>query len=378
MTRRNKQRRSGKILVLSAFLMVGMMSMLAFSIDVGYLYVARDQLQRSADSPALAATWELIDESGLYGNTNVTAMENNARTKADEYAALNSVLNAAPLLANDDVEIGYMSDPSDPNCQMDLNSTEQPNAVRVRIRRSAQQNGTVPLFFARVLGFEQTSTEASATAALLNNINGFRIPPGNRNVEFLPFALDEGSANQLLANQGQDLWTYDDDTGAITAGPDGIAEVNLYPQGTGAPGNRGTVDVGSNNNSTADLSRQILNGISPSDLAFHGGRLEFDANGKIYLNGDTGISAGIKDELAAIKGLPRVIPVFSTVTGNGNNAHYTIVNLVGVRVVDVKLNGSMSSKRVMVQKANVLVHGAIASGNSGTSHHVYSPVWLVR
>ena len=44
------------------------------------------------------------------------------------------------------------------------------------------------------------------------------------------------------------------------------------------------------------------------------------AGGKLYLNGDTGISAGVKDELASIKGQPRIIPIFSTVSGNGNNA----------------------------------------------------------
>jgi hypothetical protein len=38
----------------------------------------------------------------------------------------------------------------------------------------------------------------------------------------------------------------------------------------------------------------------------------------------------------------------------------------------------MSSKRVTIQPANVMVKGAIAADNSGTSQFVYSPVWLVR
>ncbi len=94
----------------------------------------------------------------------------------------------------------------------------------------------------------------------------------------------------------------------------------MFPQGTGSPGNRGTVDIGSSNNSTADIARQIVHGISPSDFAQLGGKLEFDDSGKLYLNGDTGISAGVKDELASIMGQPRIIPIFSTVSGNGNNA----------------------------------------------------------
>ena len=35
--RRGRRKRRGNILVLSAFLMIGMLAMLAFAIDVGYL-----------------------------------------------------------------------------------------------------------------------------------------------------------------------------------------------------------------------------------------------------------------------------------------------------------------------------------------------------
>ena len=48
-------RRSGNILVLTAFMMVAVMAMVAFALDVGYLKVVRTQLQRSAESAALAA-----------------------------------------------------------------------------------------------------------------------------------------------------------------------------------------------------------------------------------------------------------------------------------------------------------------------------------
>ena len=73
-----------------------------------------------------------------------------------------------------------------------------------------------------------------------------------------------------------------------------------------------------------------------------------------------------------------IIPVFSSVTGPGNNAQYTIVEFVGVRLLEVKLTGSMSSKKVIIQPANVYSRGAIPGGNSGTSQFVYSPVTLVR
>jgi hypothetical protein len=158
-------------------------------------------------------------------------------------------------------------------------------------------------------------------------------------------------------------------------------EVNLFPQGTGSPGNRGTVDIGGSNNSTSDIARQILHGISSSDFASltaSGRTLEFDACGKLYLNGDTGISAGVKDELAAIIGKPRVIPIFESVTGNGNNAEYKIVRWQGIRIMAVKLTGSMSQKHVTIQVAPVVVNGIVPSPTAGVSAYVYSPVVLVR
>jgi hypothetical protein len=176
----------------------------------------------------------------------------------------------------------------------------------------------------------------------VTGFNGFRTPADGSNVEILPFALDQDTWNGLC-DHGSDVYRYDPDTKTVSAGSDGIKEVNLFPQGTGSPGNRGTVDIGSSNNSTADIARQILNGVTPADLAYHGGSLTFDANHELHLNGDTGISAGVKDELASIIGKPRLIPIFTTVFGPGNNADYTIVKFVGVRITGVKLTGSLAT-----------------------------------
>src|SRR4029079_6696526 len=162
-------------------------------------------------------------------------------------------------------------------------------------------------------------------------------------------------------------------TKTISAGADGVKEVNLFPQGTGSPGNRGTVDIGSSNNSTADIARQIVYGISASDLAYLGGSIQFNSSGVLHLNGDTGISAGVKDELASIIGQPRLIPIFSSVVGPGNNADYTIVKFVGVRVLDVKLTGSMSTKHVTIQPCNVVIKGGIYGSHTHTTQSASPP-----
>lgn len=163
------------------------------------------------------------------------------------------------------------------------------------------------------------------------------------------------------------------------AGADGHFEANLYPQGTGSPGNRGTVDIGGEDNSTNDLSRQVLHGVSRQDLLDLGKPLEFDSAGELILNGDTGISAGIKDELATLVGQVRIIPIYSHVFGNGNNASFTIVRWEGVRILDVKLTGKKETKRVIVQPQKVLARNArVDHTGSSVSTHVFTPVILVE
>ena len=376
-TRRLRRKRKGNILVFSAVLMVLIMAMLALSVDLGYLYVAREQLQRSADAAALAAAWDLVDGDALSGDGSVYTLESSARSTAAQYVSLNRVLNQTPGLANEDVAFGYLSDPSDPTSSLDQSGLNTPNTVWVRVRRTSAQNGEIPFFMAKVLGFDSTSAQAEATAALVNSFQGFRAP-SNGNLELLPFAIDADTWDNMLAGSGSDSWRWDASTGTVVTGSDGILEVNLYPQGTGSPGNRGTVDIGSSNNSTADIARQIIDGISDSDLEYHNGSLELDDHGELFLNGDTGISAGIKDELASIKGKTRIIPVFEEVHGPGNNAEYTITRFVGIRIMEVKLTGSQSSKKVIVQPANIIARGGIPAETSGRSDFVYSPVWLVR
>ena len=85
---------------------------------------------------------------------------------------------------------------------------------------------------------------------------------------------------------------------------------------------------------------------------------------------------GLESALASITGQTRIIPVYRSVSGSGDNAVYEIVKFVGVRIMSVNLSGG--DKAVYVQPALVTVRGAIASNQPGTSEYVYSPVVLVR
>ncbi len=372
--------RRGSVLLLSVLLLVGMVSLMAFAVDLGYLYTARAELQRSADAAALAATWQLYEDAAraVDGVTPAEAVAH-ARSEAMETAFRNPVARVAPVLGTADISVDFLAPVTSGGTEAMSNPASGYNSVLVRVQRKAGANGAVPLFFGRLLGVESLGMEATARALFWSNLRGFHAPASGGNLELLPIALDRDSwLSQIEAAAGADNYTWDPVNSVVLSGGDGIPEVNLYPQGTGSAGNRGTVDIGHGGNSTADLQRQVLHGINANDLALHGGSLELNAQGQLLLNGDTGISAAIKDELTQIRGQPRVIPLFDSVSGNGNNGNYTVVGFAGVRILNVRLTGPMRSKEVVIQPAPLMIRGGIPGGGPPTTRFVYSPVVLVE
>jgi len=376
---------------MTAISIVMLLGMASLTVDVGMMYRARAEAQASADAAAMAGAWQLLDEDRLKGNAEMTTEIYAARLTAAQIASRNVIINTSPSLSinfsnntDGDIMIGYLSDP-DNNASETL-STANPdlfNTVRVRVRRDAAHGSPIDLFFAGVFGRLNADISAEAYASFKDGVVGYKVDDNTGNAELLPLALKVDAWNDLLAGAftSGDNWTYDAATGAVSPGPDGINELNIYPGG-GAnqlpSGNFGTVDIGSSSNSTADLSRQIRYGVSADDLDYFGGELMLGSDGTLQLSGDTGLSAALKEDLVAIKGMPRAIPLFSSVTGPGNNSMFTVVGFAGINIMEVKLTGSMNSKKVIIQPAYVVDDAALTGPGSGSSYFVYAPVHLVR
>lgn len=375
--------RRGFVLVLTAVLIVVIFAMLAFSVDMASLALTKTQLQIAADAAALGSCQEL--PAGL-----------GRQPELDQHDLTELARDAAVFVAGQNRNGGMSGTYVDPfqdvrfgqtvwNSPLNRWETEWDvppfNTVRVQTRRSSKGSEfgdrQIDLAFAPVIGINQTSLQTTATAALLPGV-GIYLPVGSsETVHMLPFALDLPSWEALMDGVGQDEFSYDPVTGNVSSGPDGILEVDLYPYGIGSlpPGNRGTVDLGAPNNSTADLKRQILHGLNAYDLSFFGGEIRTD-NGPIQLNGDTGISAGMKGELEQIKGRPRLIPLFTHVSGPGNNAMYTVPKFVGIRIMYVQLTGN--NKRVIVQPAPFVSKHVIRGGTTIEPDSYFSPPRLIN
>lgn len=366
--------RKGSALVFSVFLVAGLLIVSAVAVDFGHINVSRSEIKRTADAAAMSACWELFD--GVVAQQPAATVETQITGSASHIAANNLVSSRAPTINQEsDVEIGYY-DLAQPGV-LDQSNAEKFNAVRVHVRQTADNQSAIPLFFGTVTGRHNQSLQAHSTAALFKRISGFYTPTeAGETLDILPIALDLETWEKVVAKETDDDYCLVN--GAVSNGSDGYHECSLYPTGTGSPGNRGTVDIGGANNSTSDLRRQILYGISPQDMADLGKPLEFDNNGELTLNGDTGISAGIKAQLAEIIGQPRMIPIFTSVQGNGNNATYTIVRFEGIRILKVKLTGPMNKKHVVIQPCPMVArYSRYESSGITESEFLYTPVMLV-
>src|ERR687883_686916 len=86
-------RRASAIVPLTALLATVLVGMVAFSVDVGYIAVARNELQNAADSAALAGAARLTGLEANVGGVAGTAYyagDNQARREARRFAGLNS------------------------------------------------------------------------------------------------------------------------------------------------------------------------------------------------------------------------------------------------------------------------------------------------
>ncbi len=330
--RRNPMRsreRRGAILILVALLALPLMGMVAFAVDYGYLLKVRCDLQRSADCTALAGVQTLTpDPSGYQDLAAVRAV-------IRDYAARN--LDTSFNVLDSDIQIGRY-DPATIYANVTLLNTGIYDTVRVTLRRDSQANSPVSLFFSRVIGMSSADVVATGTAALQK---GRYLPPG---ANVLPFAVPRLEWDST--NTG-DTWTIYGD---------GKIEDS---SGNTVPGNWGTLDIGSQNNSTSDLGDQIVNGLNQShlDALLTDGRIpsdsHIDAQSPTWLQADPGISAGLRAYVEQVHGENRIIPLYEQVTGEGgNNLEFQITGWGVVKVIDSNWQG-MPNTYINVQKSYI-------------------------
>jgi hypothetical protein len=128
----------GMAFVLLAISMVAVVSAAAIAIDIGLLVTARTESQRAAEAAALAgAGWLIAAPTDDVG----------ARTRAKEYAWLNTVRGDSVVVLDEDIDVI-------------LDSAK----VRVRVNNVRDRGTAIGTFFARVFGVRSVNVRTLAAA----------------------------------------------------------------------------------------------------------------------------------------------------------------------------------------------------------------------
>jgi hypothetical protein len=365
----------GSQIIMTAMLLPVVFGTMALTVDTGVKAVALGQLRTVADAASLAGAMALASDNRLnQGLSSLSTEMSSARSYAIAAGTANRVLAKNAVIfdnpsnaANGQVRIGFLSptDTTSPSVDSSVAQT-QFNSVQVTAKLDATHGGLVPAYFSKIWGNSGSAASVTGIATIQNyDVVGFR--PGSsssgQGPNLLPITLDKTTYQAMMAGTTTDQYTYcppgfggAGSYGTVIAGADGITESQLYPVATGNPGNWGTVQIGVSNNSTSTLGAQIRYGITPAQLAtFPNGQITLDQTDTstnpptpyTIFNGNPGISAGIKDDLASIIGRPSYIPIYDQTDGNGSNAWFRIITFATVRVLSVNFQGN--PKYVIIQ-----------------------------
>lgn len=153
------RRRRGTTLVLSALLMIVFMAFLAFSIDVGYMCLARAQLGRAVDAAALAGASALVDgQDAAEAQAVEYLVRNPVGTNAIiAEADLPELKNEFLLRYGDHMQVSAGT--WDPTTRTLNTAASTPSALKVSIAYP-----DLPFFFARALGYDTFTVQQEAVA----------------------------------------------------------------------------------------------------------------------------------------------------------------------------------------------------------------------
>jgi hypothetical protein len=169
-------------------------------------------------------------------------------------------------------------------------------------------------------------------------------------------------------------------TGTVKSGADGVPEFNDAYGSSTSPGNFGLIDIGPDANDTPTFRTWIDSGPSSSDIQDLLTRNLLPATplAPKQWKGGPGLKSTLVSNMAGAIGQPRMVPLFSSVSGNGSNTYYTIVGFAAVTIVEASGNGSNIS--VTLQPAMVIDPTAVFTPTTRSStvppQFVYSPYHL--
>lgn len=286
----------GASAVIVALLMVALLGFAAITIDVGKLYWEKAQLQNGADTAAIsianACATNVLDTACA---SPVTTAQNLANSSANDG---NSAVDSAVA-----------------------NTLTGTVTVTTAASETGASAGSVSLWFARILGFNESAVNAKAIATWGSPTGG----PGLFPLSFSECALHE-FVQQNLTTSGAGWLKYKDDS--PTCG-------SIYHAANIVPGGWGFLDPTQDDASTQDCALDITIG------QYYDG-----SSGNSIPNPKAQCKAVLSEWAAEIAAAPSgqkyttaYFPVFSKAEGNGGGT-YLIEGIAAFRISAWKFSGN--------------------------------------
>lgn len=344
--------KKGVTAVMVAVMMVMLFGLGALAIDLGHLYIVRNELQDAADAAALAGA-AMLYSTGSSGPDWAAAEQEAVR-------AVKFIRSDGIAIADCDVVSGYWNlahTPEGMQSQSITPGSMDAAAVRVKVTRSGGQNGgAVQNWLASMLGAATSNVSAAATA--VSESTGSVSPGG-----IFPVAISKESAD--LQN-------------AYNNAANTIKIASVYKAKSSIAGQWTSLNTDANDSATIN------------DLIANGNPTALGAGDNIW------IEPGVKNDIysSVPTGTDVLLPVVDAVLSDSTHSEVPIYGFIGFHITQAVAPGIDSGTSSGTQKSDKSKDGgksddryiegyftqyyARKGGAAGPTYGVYSPPKLVQ
>jgi hypothetical protein len=367
---------ASSLLLVSLVLTLGL---LGLAVELSLVQHVQLQLQDAADAAALAGAPELFDRSVLYPGQkpDIKADIEKAFATARKWAAENVAagdlvrLGDSRAFADEDLTAGWLAEPLNRREPMiEWPQTKQVNTLRVHAERSHRRGNPVRMIMARMAGLGSADVEGEAWATIDQRVYGFR-PQMDGVIPVIPVSVPAygesvgwfDQATQPALAGTTDRFSWDEHTGTVKEGPDGIPEIEVTFQidSQEASVSPSTIllwigDAPAANEHRA--LRQCRDGITQTDLVDYNEQLALDKELSLWVPGTSEMSAELVECLKNLTGDVRVWPLFNSIDDQSDPLRCQLTNFGAGGIVDVRAD-DQGLIQVRVQPTVMVVSTAL-------------------
>jgi hypothetical protein len=323
----------------------------ALALDRLWLDSAKTELEAAVEAAALRGGQLLASDDLLRVDADADAQLERARQEAGRIAGENLIAGKPvelDLTPEGDIRFGRLVRRERTGENVFIETTDRPNSVVVRGLHSRSRNNPVATFLNSVRDNEGADVSALSEASVDNRVVGFQ-PLSGVPVPAMPLAIlreakdgdtRESWMSQIEDRQGSDQYGFDERTGQITEGPDGIPEIRLRSairRGDPEKANVHLFDV-SGTATIDDLLQHVRDGWTDLDLPKRRPELRLD-QGPHQVESLSGINGPVPRVLRESIGQCRILFLYDKFlpTGRSGAGRLQVTEAVAGRILSVEV-----------------------------------------